>query len=127
GNNTTGNYNLFQDAWDGRWHGEGTSNLYPRVTTNPVRLKQRFPDWMVEKASFIRLQSVTLGYNFNMRNSKISSLRFFATGTNLITITPYSGYDPNINAFGQNSINSGVDFGTLPQARTFSTGLEVSF
>jgi TonB-linked SusC/RagA family outer membrane protein len=127
GNNTTGNFNLFQDAWDGRWHGEGTSNLYPRVTTNPVRLNQRFPDWMVEKASFIRLQSLTLGYNLNMRNSKISSLRVFATGTNLITITPYSGYDPNINAFGQNSINSGVDFGTLPQARTFSAGLEVSF
>jgi hypothetical protein len=82
---------------------------------------------MVEKASFIRLQSLTLGYNFNMRNSKISSFRVFATGTNLITITPYSGYDPNINAFGQNSINSGVDFGTLPQARTFSAGLEVSF
>lgn len=128
GNNTTGNYNLFQDAWDGRWHGEGTSNLYPRVSTNPVRLRQRFPDWMVEDASFIRLQSLTLGYNFNVgRSSKISSFRVYVTGTNLITLTSYSGYDPNVNSFGQNSINSGVDFGTLPQPRTFSAGLEVSF
>ncbi len=127
GNNTTGNYNLFQDSWDGRWHGEGTSNLYPRVSTNPVRLKQRFPDWMVEDASFVRLQSLTVGYNFNMSNSKISAFRIFATGTNLITLTGYSGYDPNVNAFGHNSINSGVDFGTLPQARTFSAGLEVTF
>lgn len=128
GNNTTGNYNLFQDSWDGRWHGEGTSNLYPKVSTNPVRLRQRFPDWMVEDASFIRLQSLTLGYNFNLgSNSKISAFRIYATGTNLITLTSYSGYDPNVNSFGQNSINSGVDFGTLPQARTFSAGLEVSF
>ncbi len=82
---------------------------------------------MVEDASFVRLQSLTFGYNFNMGNSKISAFRIFATGTNLITLTGYSGYDPNVNAFGHNSINSGVDFGTLPQARTFSAGLEVTF
>jgi TonB-dependent starch-binding outer membrane protein SusC len=127
-NNTLGNFNLLQDAYDGRWHGEGTSNLYPRLSTNPVRLKLRFPDWMVENASFIRLQNVTLGYNFSLpKSSKITSFRVYATGTNLITLTPYTGYDPNVNAFGQNSINSGVDLGTLPQPRTFSAGIEISF
>ncbi|WP_343701212.1 TonB-dependent receptor [Chitinophaga sp.] len=128
GGSTNGNYNLMQDRWDGRWHGEGTSNLYPKVTTNPVRLNQRFPDWMVEDASFIRLQSLTLAYNFTMpRRSPLSALRVFASGTNLITITKYTGYDPNVNSFGHNSLNSGVDFGTLPQPRTVSAGLEVSF
>ncbi len=127
-NNTLGNYNLFQDAYDGRWRGEGTSNLYPKLSSNPVRLKLRFPDWMVEDASFIRLQNLTLGYNFNLhKGSKISSLRVYATGTNLITLSPYTGYDPNVNAFGQNSINSGVDLGTLPQPRTYSAGIEISF
>lgn len=128
GGSTNGNYNLLQDYWDGRWHGEGTSNKYPRVTTNPIRLSQRFPDWMVEDASFIRLQSVTLGYNFKMpRRSMINALRVFVSGTNLVTLTDYSGYDPNVNSFGHNSINSGVDFGTLPQPRTVSGGVEVTF
>jgi TonB-dependent starch-binding outer membrane protein SusC len=128
GGSTNGNYNLMQDRWDGRWHGEGTSNLYPKVTTNPVRLNQRFPDWMIEDASFVRLQTLTLGYNFKMqRRSPINALRVFVSGTNLITITDYSGYDPNVNSFGHNSLNSGVDFGTLPQPRTVSGGIEVSF
>lgn len=128
GGSTNGNYNLLQDYWDNRWHGEGTSNKYPRVTTNPVRLSQRFPDYMVEDASFIRLQAVNLSYNFKMRrNWKIENLKVFVSGTNLVTITDYTGYDPNVNSFGHNSINSGVDFGTLPQPRTFSTGVNVTF
>ncbi|MEJ7828821.1 MAG: TonB-dependent receptor, partial [Segetibacter sp.] len=128
GNNTTGNYNLLQDAWDGRWRGEGTSNLYPKVTTNSVRLNQRYPDWMVEDASFVRLQSLNIGYSFNLSGaSKISAFKVFFSGTNLVTITKYTGYDPNVNAFGHNSLNSGVDFGTLPQPRTFSAGLEITF
>lgn len=128
GNNTTGNYNLLQDAWDGRWHEPGTSNLYPKVTTNGVRLNLRYPDWMVEDASFIRPQSVNIGYNFNLSQKfKISSLRLFASGTNLLTVTKYTGYDPSVNSFGNSSLGDGVDFGTLPQPRTFSVGLELTF
>jgi hypothetical protein len=67
-NNTTGNYNLLQSAWDGRWTGEGTSNELPRATTNPTRMNQRMPDWLVEDASFLRLQNVNLGYVFHMPN-----------------------------------------------------------
>ncbi len=127
-NNTNGNWNLLQSAWDGRWHGEGTSNVLPKATTSTVRLNQRFPDWLVEDASFVRLQSVNLGYSFNLpRGSAINAFKVFVSGTNLITLTKYSGYDPNVNAFGQNSLNSGVDMGTLPQSRTFSAGLELTF
>lgn len=125
---TRGNYNLLQDYWDNRWHGEGTSNKYPRVNTAPIRLSQRFPDWMVEDASFVRLQAVNLSYNFKMpRRSKIEALKVFVSGTNLYTLTDYTGYDPNVNSFGHNSINSGVDFGTLPQPRTISGGVNVTF
>jgi hypothetical protein len=117
-----------QSAWDGRWHGEGTSNVLPKATTTTVRLNQRFPNWLVEDASFVRLQSVNLGYRFNLpRGSAINSFKVFVSGTNLVTITKYTGYDPNVNAFGQNSLNSGVDMGTLPQPRTFSAGLELTF
>lgn len=127
-NNTNGNFNSFQDAYDGRWRGEGTSNKFPRLTTAAIRMRQRFPDLFVEDASFIRLQNATLGYTFKLPPSlKLGNLKTYITGTNLITLTPYSGYDPNINAFGNRVLMSGTDFGTLPQSRTFSAGLELTF
>lgn len=119
-----GTYSVSQDAWNNRWQGEGTSNKYPRATARNNRFGNRFPDYMVEDASFVRLQSVNIGYNFNMsRILKSSSLRVYASGTNLFTITDYTGYDPNINSHGNFPLMSGTDYGTLPQSRTFSLGV----
>ncbi|GAA4307355.1 TonB-dependent receptor [Compostibacter hankyongensis] len=127
-NDTHGNYNALQDAYDHAWRGPGTSDLYPKLNTRSTRLHQRMPDWMVEDASFVRLQSVTIGYTLHaLQHLGVESLRLFASGTNLYTLTDYSGYDPNINAFGNASISRGLDFGTLPQPRTFSFGLELTF
>jgi hypothetical protein len=124
--NTT--YNSFKDSYEGRWHGEGTSNLYPKLTTETSRLQQRFPDWMAEDASFVRLQNLTIGYNFDLpKQWKLGTLKAFLTGTNLVTLTKYTGYDPNVNSFGQNSLNNGLDLGTLPQARSYSAGFTLSF
>lgn len=126
-NNTNNNYNLTQEAWDNRWRGEGTgNNLYPMVTSGTVRLQQRFPDWMVEDASFLRINSARIGYNFKFKsNNYIQSLRVYVSGTNLYTFTKYSWYDPNVNSFDQTAIGSGMDFGTLPKPRTFSAGIEL--
>lgn len=127
-NNTTGNYNLLQSAWDGRWRGAGTSNVLPKPTTNPTRLNQRMPDWLVEDASFLRLQNVNVSYTFQLpKGIMVRSVRAFVSGTNLFTWTKYSGYDPNVNAFGHLALNRGVDLGTMPQARTFSAGIDVNF
>lgn len=127
-NHTNASYNSFQDAYDGAWRGEGTSNLYPRLTPETTRLQQRLPDWMSEDASFIRLQNVTVGYNFDLpKRWNVGQLKAFLTGTNLATITKYTGYDPNVNSFGQSSLNNGLDLGTLPQARSYSAGLTLTF
>ncbi len=123
-------YNQWQESFDNRWRGPGTGNLYPAAVNNAFgpRLGSRFPDWMVEDASFLRLQSVQLGYTFNFpAGMKISVVKTYISGTNLFTLTKYTGYDPNVNAFGHESLASGVDFGTLPQSRTFSAGFELSF
>lgn len=124
--NTT--HNQMRDAYEGRWYGEGTSNKYPALTTNTVRLQQRFPDWMVEDASFIRLQNLTLGYTLSLpKKLKLGDVKVSVTGTNLFTITKYTGYDPNINSFGFSSINNGIDMGTLGQARSFSASFKLLF
>lgn len=83
----------------------------------------------LEDGSFIRLQNVSLGYNFNVQNTFISSLRIFATGQNLFVITDYSGQDPEVNTNksidGVPSLN--IDYTSYPRARTFTLGVNASF
>ncbi|TQM51630.1 TonB-linked SusC/RagA family outer membrane protein [Arcticibacter tournemirensis] len=123
-----GTYNVSMDAWNNRWRGEGTSNKYPRANRDAARFGNRFPDYMIEDASFVRLQNVNVGYTFKMdRIAKGSTIKTYVSGTNLFTITNYSGYDPSINSQGHFALMSGVDYGTLPQARTFSLGLILSY
>lgn len=124
--NTTSN--MLLDAYEGRWYGEGTSNLYPALTMNTVRLQQRFPDWMVEDASFFRLQTLTFGYTVPLpKKYRLGDVKLSLTGTNLFTLTKYSGYDPNINSFGYNSMNNGIDLGTLGQPRSYSVTVKLMF
>lgn len=126
-NDAVGNLNATQRIYDGRWTGEGTSNLYPRANIASARFNSRLPDWMVEDGSYVRLQNVTIGYNFKLPGAlSRSMLKVFISGSNLITITKYTGYDPNVNGFGQNPISAGVDYGVLPVPRTFSAGLTLT-
>jgi iron complex outermembrane receptor protein len=84
----------------------------------------------LEDGSFLRLNNMTLGYNFN--TSKISwvqNLRLSVTGQNLFVITDYSGFDPEVNQDrSSNGIQSfGIDLDGYPRARTFVFGLNVTF
>lgn len=122
------NLNVSREAYLNRWTGEGTSNRYPRPTSAGISFRQRFSDFLVEKASFIRLRTLTLAYNVPVRNVKgIRGAKIFVSGNNLLTFTDYSGYDPEINAKGNNSMTPGVDFGAIPQVRTLSAGLTLNF
>ncbi len=91
-----------------------------------VRNQSRF----VEDGSYVRLKSVTLTYNFNAEKIKrfgVNKLSFYSTGQNLLTFTSYSGFDPEVNAFGRSATEVGIDYGTYPQARTITFGLNVEF
>ncbi|TDG35275.1 TonB-dependent receptor [Pedobacter changchengzhani] len=79
--------------------------------------------------SYVRLKTLTLGYNFPtsvLNKIKLSKLRLFATGQNLLTITSYKGWDPEVNAdYQATNINLGVDFYSAPQPRVISFGINV--
>lgn len=84
----------------------------------------------VEDASFIRLKTATLAYTLD--RSLISSIgfqkvRLFLSGTNIFTITDYTGYDPEVAAFPTNDAMIGVDFSAYPPARTLTIGAELTF
>jgi hypothetical protein len=71
---------------------------------------------------------MTLSYTFNPKKIKpLTSMKVFVSGKNLLTLTKYKGYDPEVNAMGQNSMTQGIDIGTIPQYLTLSAGLSVSF
>lgn len=111
----------------GRWHGEGTSNTVPRVTTGNTA-NNVFSDYFVEDASYCRIQNVQLGYTINnnfTQKSGITKLRLYVGANNLYTFTKYRGYDPG--ATNSNPLNSGIDFGFYPVPRTYLLGLNLNF
>jgi iron complex outermembrane receptor protein len=84
----------------------------------------------LEEGSFLRLNNMTLGYNFNTdKINWIQDLRISVTGQNLFVITDYSGFDPEVNQDrSTNGIQSfGIDLDGYPRARTFVFGINVTF
>ena len=120
-----GTYN-FETVFLDRWTGEGTSNTEPRITNGGVNYN--FSDRFVEDGSFLRLRNVTLGYSLPrtvLERVRLSQLRVYAAGTNLVTWTTYSGYSPEV-ADGS-VIGVGIDRGIYPIARTVTVGVQVGF
>lgn len=113
-----------------RWTPNNRYTDIPRAVgggnTDNVRNSTRF----VEDGSYLRLKAVTLSYNFNtarMSRLGISRLSVYTTGQNLVTLTKYSGFDPEVNAYGLSATELGIDYGTYPQARTLTVGMNVEF
>jgi len=111
-----------------RWTGEGTSNTEPRYTWGDNNNNYRVSDLYIEDASFVRLKNIQLGYTLPLNISQkanFQKVKFYLSGENLITLTNYSGIDPEIGAFG--SFDIGIDRGIYPQARTVRFGTEIIF
>lgn len=121
-----GGFGNYTTAILDRWHGEGTSNRIPRITDDG-RNFARFSDLYVQDGDFLRLNNVTLGFDFaKLEMSKpffASQFRIYFSVLNLHTFTKYNGMDPEIG-FG-NRFSSGVDLGYYPRPITFMMGLNV--
>jgi len=86
----------------------------------------QYSDYYIEKGDFVKLDNLTLGYNFNLKTPYIRNLRIYATGKNLFTITGYSGMDPEIQDTGIES--TGIDTRDFyPRTRSISFGLNIGF
>lgn len=89
-----------------------------------------FSDWAVEDGSFLRLNTMTLGYTLPesaMSQAKISKLRFYVTGTNLFVLTNYSGLDPEVSTRRKTPLTPGVDYSPFPRSRQVVFGLNLNF
>jgi hypothetical protein len=112
-----------------RWTTSGQETNIPRATFGEKynsELSTRF----IEDGSYLRVKAITLSYSLPktlLSKAKISDVKIYVTGQNLFTRTNYSGFDPEVNAYGGNNLVQGVDYGTYPQNKTIIAGLNLSF
>ena len=109
-----------------RWTGEGTSNKYPRFVIGDNK-NWVSSDLYVYDGSYVRIKNIQLGYTLPeaiTRKVFLSHVRVYVAAENLLTLTPYHGFDPEI-ASGGTSL--GIDYGVYPQARTFTAGISLAF
>ncbi|MBC8005091.1 MAG: SusC/RagA family TonB-linked outer membrane protein, partial [Verrucomicrobia bacterium] len=108
-----------------RWSTGNVNAKYPRahVLVNQNMLQS---DFLIEDGSYLRVQNLTFGYT--IKQSKIfQSFRVYVTGQNLYTLTNYSGYNPEVNSFGQNNLQLGVDYNAYPASRSYILGVNIGF
>ena len=121
-----GNYTV--DAFD-RWHGEGTSNKYPRLTVGSIN-DQWVSTRYMQNADYFKIQNITLGYDLTklVKVLPFSQFRIYVQAQNLYTFTGYTGVDPEIGSSGgKDSWARGIDVGLYPTARTYVVGASIKF
>ena len=112
-----------------RWKKEGDFASIPKYefgNTDNNRFSSRF----VEDASYLRLKNVTVGYTIPQQvlsKLRLRNLRVYASGTNIWTLTNYSGADPEVNSLDGSTTAQGLDLYTFPQVRTILVGLNLGF
>ena len=97
---------------------------------SPYTARMVLTDWAIENASFLRLNTLSLGYTLpNSLTSRvgISSLRFYVTAYNVFTITGYSGFDPESDCIRRTNLTPSVDYSGYPRSRSFVVGLNLNF
>ncbi len=116
----------YQTAALGRWTGEGSSNTYPRLTSNDSNKNFNNPsDFYLEDGDYLRIKTIQFGYSLPsdvIKKVGLSRTRIYLTGENLFTFTKYTGYDPEIGGSVM-----GIDRGFYPQAKTFMLGVNLQF
>ena len=105
-----------------RWTGEGTSNSIPRAVYSDPNKNTRNSNRFIEDGAYLRLKNLTIGYSLPSafaRKAYLNNLRVYMSAQNLLTLTDYSGFDPEVQG--------GVDNSNYPLTRTISFGVSTKF
>lgn len=84
-------------------------------------------NYMVEDGSYVRFKNISLRYSLPVKRSVVTRLQFYVTGTNLITLTKYTGFDPEVSMLGPNTLAPGVDLGAYPRQSMLTFGMNLTF
>jgi TonB-linked SusC/RagA family outer membrane protein len=111
-----------------RWTPTNPSNTIPRASSlgYPYQVSSR----QIEDGSYIRLKNIQLGYNFPsawLERIRLTNAKLYVSGQNLITITDYTGFDPEVSRYGQDNLSLGTDYGSYPNFKMYLVGLNIGF
>ncbi len=117
--------------WNEGGNGRGAKSIWSPFSTGDAVVVPT--DWAMDKASFLRLQSLTVGYTIPKKIIKkigFERLRLYVTATNLFCITNYPGFDPEVSSYARNSsysgLTPGIDFSSYPKSRAWTFGINVT-
>ena len=116
--------NQLKEVYENHWSPDNPdpNAEYPRLSTSLLRPSGRF----IEDASYLRLKNVRLDYSVPVGGwGGLERVMLYVSGQNLLTLTGYSGFDPEVSEFGGSTLLSGVDRATYPQVRTYTVGINI--
>ncbi len=109
----------------------GSATSMPAIQTSDANANySRVSDRLVEDASYIRLQNISLGYTLPrklIRKAYLDNVRVYFSAQNVHTWTKYKGLDPEVGAMYGDALMTGVDYGRYPSPRIYTFGLNLSF
>ena len=104
--------------------------IHPRLNSTATGNNNLFSSRFVEDGSYFRLRTVILGYTFPasvLQKVKMKTARLFVSGENLLTLTKYTGFNPEVGSAGDNATQPGVDYGAYPISRVYTVGVNIGF
>jgi hypothetical protein len=107
------------------WNAAHPDNPFRNTITWPSSGSNATSRWL-EDASYLRLKNLTLAYNLPFKKY-ISNLRLYVSGTNLFTLTKYSGFDPEVSSYTGNDAQLGTDYNSYPVSRFYNFGIDITF
>ncbi|MHA4809429.1 SusC/RagA family TonB-linked outer membrane protein [Flavitalea flava] len=127
-------FNITERIATQSWHGEGTGNVFPRLSWSSAQNNKQPSTRFLEDGSYLRLKNLQIGYTVGggvLSHLKMSSARFFISVQNVFTVTKYTGLDPEMgvsaNSTGDGVRAVGIDWGTYPSSRTMTIGANLNF
>lgn len=127
-------FNVTERYYENHWTPANPSNDYPRASWNASGNNAQLSSRFLEDGSYTRLKNLQIGYAVPkdiVTRYGLTAVRVYFSGNNLLTITQYSGMDPEMtvsdNSKGDESKANGIDWGTFPAAKSYNFGLNITF
>lgn len=108
----------------------GSNPFMPRLSSADANSNYRVSDRFIEDGSYIRIQNVSIGYVFPkawLKKIDVENIRLYANLQNILTLSKYKGYDPEIGSMQQNALLTGIDNGRYPSPQVYTIGLNITF
>ncbi|WP_430812557.1 MULTISPECIES: SusC/RagA family TonB-linked outer membrane protein [unclassified Carboxylicivirga] len=108
------------------WTENNTNTIWPALNSSTNVDHINSSKWL-QDGSYIKLRNISVAYHFSKDRIKIGDLKLSVSAQNLLTITNYKGFDPEVTSTGGSDIDQGLDLGSYPSARSYTLGLTLNF